>query len=35
MGSGADVAIESAGIVIMQNALNNVTTAIELGRATI
>jgi Cu+-exporting ATPase len=34
MGSGTDVAMESAGIVIMKNDLRDVLTAIELSRTT-
>jgi Cu+-exporting ATPase len=35
VGSGTDVALESADIVLMQNSLNGVVTAIELSRATL
>lgn len=35
VGSGTDVAMESADIVLMQNSLNGVVTAIELSRATL
>lgn len=34
MGSGTDVAMESAGIVIMKNDLRDVLTAIQLSRTT-
>jgi len=34
MGSGADVAMETGGIVIIKNDLNDVLTAIELSRQT-
>jgi Cu+-exporting ATPase len=34
MGNGTDVAMESAGIVIMKNDLRDVLTAIELSRTT-
>ncbi len=35
MGSGADVAMESGGIVILKNDLREVVTAIELSRETV
>ncbi|HBB26922.1 TPA: cadmium-translocating P-type ATPase, partial [Candidatus Gracilibacteria bacterium] len=35
MGSGADVAMESGGIVIMRNDLRDVLTSIELSRQTV
>ena len=35
IGSGSDVAVESAKIVLMKNSLTGVVTAIELSRATI
>jgi Cu+-exporting ATPase len=35
IGSGTDIAMESAGIVLMQNSLSGVVAAIELSRATI
>ena len=35
IGSGTDVAMESAGIVLMQNNLSGVVTAIELSTATL
>jgi len=35
IGSGADVAIESADIVLVRSDLNDVATAIELSRRTI
>ena len=35
MGSGTDVAMETGGIVIIKNDLNDVATAIELSRETI
>ena len=35
IGAGTDVAVESAGIVLMQNSLLKVVEAIELSRATI
>lgn len=35
MGSGADIAMESGGIVIISNDLNGVLTAIDLSRETV
>lgn len=35
MGSGADVAMESGGIIIMKNDLRDVLTSIELSRETV
>ena len=35
IGSGTDIAMESAGIVLMQDSLLRVVTAIELSRATL
>jgi len=35
MGSGADVAMESGGIIIMRNDLSDVLTSIELSRQTV
>ena len=35
MGSGADVAMESGGVVILKNDLRDVITAIELSRETV
>jgi Cu+-exporting ATPase len=35
MGSGADIAMESGGIVIISNDLNGVLTAIDLSRQTV
>lgn len=35
MGNGTDVAIESAGIVVMKNDLQDVVTAIRLSKSTI
>lgn len=35
MGSGADVAMESGGMVIMKNDLNDVLTAIKLSKETV
>lgn len=35
VGSGADVAIESAGVVLVKNNLNDVVTAIRLSKAVI
>jgi magnesium-transporting ATPase (P-type) len=35
IGSGTDIAIESADIILMQNDLNSVATAIKLSKATI
>jgi Cu+-exporting ATPase len=35
MGAGTDVAMETGGIVIMRNDLNDVATAIELSRETV
>ncbi len=35
IGSGTDVALESAQIVLMQNSLSGVVTAIELSKATL
>jgi len=34
MGSGADVAMESGGVVIMKNDLNDVLHAIQLSKET-
>jgi len=34
MGSGTDVAMETGGIIIMKNDLNDVATAVELSRET-
>ena len=35
IGTGSDIAIDSAGIVVMQGALSQVVTALSLGRATL
>ncbi len=35
IGRGTDIAIDSAGVVLMGNELSEVATAIELGRATL
>ena len=35
IGSGTDVAVETAGIVLIKNRLKNVVTAIRLSRATV
>ncbi len=35
IGSGADVAMESAQVVLMKNSLNGVVTAIQLSKATL